>query len=362
MATAENTLIVIPTYWTWPSTESHRPVAAAYDHPSPLDGQSTLPPLLEDLAAQHASGLHVLILTGLGHPGLGEAASGHVRDMLKPYRGRLELHLCDAVAYERLKDIIRATAPQAELLHLSSYAGIRNLQLLVPHVLGAEVVVALDDDERVGPGYAERALRYVGGAVDGESVLGLAGPYLQGDGSVLLNELPPTGNVLRDKARHINSAMRVLASGKAGLVPSPMALGGNMVFHRDLFARVCFDPGITRGEDIDYLINARLQGIRWWFDPELNVLHLPPRHYEASSTKGRNCGCTEWCDRRGLSRIQVPCLPKIWKNRPLPLCGRMQHRRLRGDWEIRRPSCNRPARMPRVTHRIMMLVSMPGVS
>jgi hypothetical protein len=47
-----------------------------------------------------------------------------------------------------------------------------------------------------------------------------------------------------------------------------------------LFTRVCFDPGITRGEDIDYLINARLQGINWWFDPNLTILHLPPRQFE----------------------------------------------------------------------------------
>jgi hypothetical protein len=59
-----------------------------------------------------------------------------------------------------------------------------------------------------------------------------------------------------------------------------MALGGDMVFHRELFTRVPFDPGITRGEDIDYLINARLAGIPWWFDPGLTILHLPPRHYD----------------------------------------------------------------------------------
>jgi hypothetical protein len=74
--------------------------------------------------------------------------------------------------------------------------------------------------------------------------------------------------------------MRMLTANDGDLVPSPMALGGNMVFHRDLFTRVCFDPGITRGEDIDYLINARLEGFRWWFDPALTILHLPPRHLE----------------------------------------------------------------------------------
>lgn len=62
---------------------------------------------------------------------------------------------------------------------------------------------------------------------------------------------------------------------------TPVALGGNMVFHRDLFIRVGFDPGITRGEDIDYLINARLAGHRFWLDKELLITHLPPEAYGA---------------------------------------------------------------------------------
>lgn len=286
MISASNAIIVIPTYWTWPSAEGHglarpdRLTTAAYDHPTPVSSDSTLPPLLEDLCNQRVEGLRALVLVGLVHADLAAAASEHMRELLGPYRERLDLRLCDAAAVEKLSERLRPGKLQNELFHLFSYAGIRNLQLLVPHILGAEVVVALDDDERVEPDYMERALKHAGQAVGGERVLGLAGPYLQPQGGVLLNEKPATGNVLRDKARHINAAMRMLTAKQDGLVPSPMALGGNMVFHRDLFSRVCFDPGITRGEDTDYLINARLQSIRWWFDPELTILHLPPRHLE----------------------------------------------------------------------------------
>lgn len=278
---AASAVVIIPTYWTWPSSEAQQPTTAAYDHPTPLDSGSTLPPLLEDLACQRRGPPRVLILLGLAHPALGEAASRHLREILAPYRGRLDLRLCDSAAFETLKETLQPSKLQSELIHLNGYAGIRNLQLLVPHVLGAGVVIALDDDERVEPDYVERAVSHMGEVKDGERVLGLAGPYLQPDGGVLLKEGPRTGNVFRDKAHHINAAMRMLTRQTAGLVSSPMALGGNMVFHRELFTRVCFDPGITRGEDIDYLINARLLGIRWWFDPELRILHLPPRQHEA---------------------------------------------------------------------------------
>jgi hypothetical protein len=280
MTTPAEAVIIIPTYWTWRSTDGDHTATAAYDHPTPIGGESTLPPLLEDLCNQRAKGFRVLVLVGLAHPDLAGAASEHVRGILQPYRERLDLRICDAASMQGLRTALGSDEAHSDLFHLGSYAGIRNLQLLVPHILGAEVVIALDDDERVEPDYADRALKYAGSARDGERVLGLAGPYLQPKGGVFLNEQPPTGNAFRDKARHINAAMRTLTANAIGLIPSPMALGGNMVFHRDLFRRVCFDPGITRGEDIDYLINARLAGIRWWFDPALTILHLPPRHLE----------------------------------------------------------------------------------
>jgi hypothetical protein len=278
--TTNSITVVIPTYWTWPSSASRRPETASYDHPTPLDGDSTLPRLLDDLCEQRGLASRVLVLTGLAHPELGQAVADHMHTLLEPYRDRLDIHVCDAPTWARLEATLELSGLPTEGLHLGSYSGIRNLQLLVPHILGAQVIVALDDDESIEPDYVERALAFVGKTINGQRVLGLAGPYLQLDGSVLLHEPPPTGNLLRDKGRYINDAMRTLTSARGALVHSPMALGGNMVFHHDLFTRVPFDPGITRGEDIDYLINARLQGIGWWFDAELTILHLPPRHFE----------------------------------------------------------------------------------
>jgi hypothetical protein len=50
-----------------------------------------------------------------------------------------------------------------------------------------------------------------------------------------------------------------------------------MVFPADLFRSVSFDPGITRGEDIDYLMNSRLFGFSWFLDGNLSITHLPPK-------------------------------------------------------------------------------------
>jgi hypothetical protein len=49
-----------------------------------------------------------------------------------------------------------------------------------------------------------------------------------------------------------------------------------MEFTAELAASVGFDPGITRGEDIDYLINARLEGRRFFLRKNLTIVHRPP--------------------------------------------------------------------------------------
>jgi hypothetical protein len=275
-----NVCVIVPTYWTWSSKDSNRATNASFDHPTPLDGTSTLVPLIEDLCAQNNQHFTLLVLVGSSHPDLGDEAGTHVRNLLDPFRKRLEIYICDASLAGRIMSRVEIPEAAREMLNLVSYSGIRNFQLFIPLLIGMDVIAALDDDERVKPDYLDNALKYIGRKTDGSQVLGLAGPYLQSDGSVLLNESATTGNAFLDKAHYINAAMRTLSKDNGAIKYSPLTLGGNMVFHRDLFTRVCFDPGITRGEDIDYLINARLQGFQWWFDPALKILHLPPSHYD----------------------------------------------------------------------------------
>jgi hypothetical protein len=39
---------------------------------------------------------------------------------------------------------------------------------------------------------------------------------------------------------------------------------------------VPFDPKVPRGEDIDFLINAKMFGFPFFLDNQLSILHLPP--------------------------------------------------------------------------------------
>ena len=266
-------VIIIPTYWTWGSERADGPIEVVYDHPTPLDGQSTLPRLLESLTALEGPEFSVLILTAATHPELEQAVASQVERLITPFRA----HYLIAQATEADAAFIRQRHPGlSDHVQMRGYAGVRNLQLLLPHALGAEVVVALDDDEVVAPDYLQTALHFVGREHGGERVLGLAGFYLDAGGDVMQPEGPRTGNIFLDKSTIMNDGTRALQAAPGRLVPTPVAFGGNTVFHRDLFTHVGFDPGITRGEDIDYLINARLMGFKFWLDKQLVITHMPP--------------------------------------------------------------------------------------
>ena len=274
-------VIVVPTYWTWEGGASPQPDDAVYDHPTPLDQPGTLARLLESLSAIGRPEFAVLVITAATNPRLEAEAEAKVEEIIAPFRSRFPIAQFAAGDLEGLRERLEALGFDPSLLSLRGYPNIRNLQLVVPHILGAEAVVALDDDEVVEPDYLAKATEFIGRERGDRRVLGVAGFYLDGEGNLLLPERPLTGNIFLDKSAIMNEATRRLLERPGRLVETPVALGGNMVFHRDLLAQVPFDPGVTRGEDIDYVINARLAGFDFWLDKELTITHLPPEAYGA---------------------------------------------------------------------------------
>lgn len=269
--------VVIPTYWG-------RSGRALYDHPTPLQGQSTLPRLLDSLVAQiNAPDFNVLVLIAAVTQQENEIARQRVIQILAPFQDTLKLSLADGSTAEW----IRGSSPMKSLskipssISMQGYGNIRNLQLLIPASMGAEVVIALDDDEVVPAHYLTHALKWIGKKHGSRAVTGVGGPYLDSKGSPYLPEPEMGTNPFAAKSVLINQTMRELMAKPDRLVETPMVFGGNMVFHKKLFSQVCFDPAIPRGEDIDYLINAKIAGESFFFDPKLVITHLPPRHYES---------------------------------------------------------------------------------
>jgi hypothetical protein len=152
------------------------------------------------------------------------------------------------------------------------------------------VIVALDDDEIVtDPEFLRKATVSLGLELDGEVVHGLSGHYEQEDGSILLKADPgksASRNIFDQKASIMNEATEMLEAQAGSIVKTPFCFGGNMEFTMDMARAVGFDPGITRGEDIDYLINARMEGMQFFLRKDLRILHCPPKggSYKDTST------------------------------------------------------------------------------
>ena len=277
-----NTTIIIPTYWGWPGGHPPQANDAIFDHPTPLDGESTLPRLLESLRHQKQKGFNVLVISAAVNAQLNKQVEEKVTQLIAPFKSDYPIAQFSAKDLAVLRQRVEALKFDPALVGLDNYSNIRNIQLIIPHIMGAEIIIAVDDDEVVDPNYTRQASTFAGRKWEGESVSGVAGIYLDAAGEWHLPEKPSTGNLFTDKPAIMNEGARLLMEKRQPLAKSPMSYGGNMVFHRDLFTNICFDPGITRGEDIDYLINAHLGGYAFWFDKALTITHLPPEAHQTS--------------------------------------------------------------------------------
>jgi hypothetical protein len=287
-----STCVVVPTYWTRAGGES-RVGDAVYDHPTALDGPDTLTALLQSLNGLDTSRFYVLILVAVTADDVANEAEGRVRAILERFPSIPSLtfgpsHLGALLSWLATHGCEDATS----FLQLRQYPRIRNLQLALPHALHAEAIVALDDDEIVtDPQFIEKAVEPLGSTVDGRRVDGLSGHYLQDDGGILLRVDPvkaQSENIFDRKAVIMNEATTDLDERPGNLVETPFCFGGNMEFSADLAASVGFDPDITRGEDIDYLINARMEGRTFFLRKDLRILHRPPKggsYKDASRSK-----------------------------------------------------------------------------
>jgi len=286
-----STMIVVPTYWTWHDDRSVRLEDAIFDHPTPVDREGTLSRLLASLCqvpevggAKSGALVSVFVLIASVHADLDHIAQQRVSEIIAPFHDRFPVARFAAadltVLHSRMREL--GLDELQPTFSLRSYPGVRNCQLAVAHMLDAQVIIALDDDQVVAPDYLRRATTFIGGDWHGHRISGVCGRYADHHGEWRLPENELTGNIFLDKAAIMNEAVHRLMAQDQALVESSLAYGGNMVFHRELFTRVGFDPWITRGEDIDYLINARLQGLRFWFDRQLLITHMPPDEYQSA--------------------------------------------------------------------------------
>lgn len=164
----------------------------------------------------------------------------------------------------------------AQLLSMFGYSNVRNICLLAASILTADAALLIDDDEVFElPDFVPRSLEFLGRRVYGDIVHGVAGYYLNSKGQYYDDVSPEPWMTYWDrfgcKARAFD---QIIGSGPR-LKRTPFAFGGAMILHRELFECVPFDPLVTRGEDVDYLINSRIFGFSFFLDNTLSIKHLP---------------------------------------------------------------------------------------
>jgi hypothetical protein len=270
--------IVIPSYWGRSSGEPPCEEDAVYDHPTPLDAEGTLTRALESIRLLAGDGFRVVVLGAATHAELEAGIEKRLEEIVSPFKRYYPVALLTHSNEREMKKMISQRGPEGseEMLSLRGYSNIRNFCLVAACLAGAEAAVLFDDDQVYeDPYYLDKVAENIGGEPRGRFAGGLAGYYVNpnGDYRVPANRDP----VLAEwpAAEYMNRAFDIIEGGER-LQVTPWVFGGNMVVHRELFMRIAFDPHVTRGEDIDYLVNAKFFGYDFLLDNTLWIRHLPP--------------------------------------------------------------------------------------
>lgn len=291
--------MVIPSYWSRKTSFSSSPPLpytearwaresevgwtegdAVYDHPIPLDEEGALLRAIQSISVLKDKDFQLVIIAVATAESIEAKVEEKVANIIKSADAvGVKVLLFGPSHLKQIHELLidRGKKEHIELLKLREYSNIRNLCLFIPHILGSDVAVLIDDDEVFeDPDFISKAKEFIGKDIEGETVNAVAGYYLQSDGGYRIKKPILPWMKYWDQYDRMNEAFDEIIGTEPRLKKTPFVFGGNMVIHRNLFTVVPFDPNISRGEDIDFLINARMFGFPFFLDNQLSIRHLPP--------------------------------------------------------------------------------------
>ncbi len=272
-------VMVIPTYWRREEAFGIKETDLIYDHPTPLDQDGTLKRAIESTGILKNKDFLLVIIAVANAEDIEQRVEEKVFDIILNSHVEVPVFFFSHSHLKRLQLELRKTLDK-KLLHLLSlkgYSSIRNMCLFLTHALSSEVSILIDDDEVFeDPDFIGKALEFVGTDIDSEFVGAVAGYYVQPDGGWRLKLSQEEWARYWNTAEKMNAAFELFIGKGPRLKVTPFAFGGNMVIHKEVFVRIPFDPNITRGEDIDFLINMRMFNYKCYLDNTLSIKHLPP--------------------------------------------------------------------------------------
>ena len=271
--------VLIPTYWSRGKEESWHEGDAVYDHPTPIDEDGTLQRTLVSMKKLAVKDFKLVILVCPTAPEVAEKAEKRVIDIVHKVNLMAETYIFTISDLERISEIIYESDTQkrtASLLQMTGYANVRNMCLLCANVLSADAAILIDDDEVFEKtDWVESSVEFLGKRIYGDVVYGMAGYYINKYDQYYDDVKMESWMTYWDRFGFKAKAFDEVIGCPPRIKRTPFAFGGAMILHRDLFQSVPFDPHITRGEDIDYLINSRMYGFTFFLDNTLSIKHLP---------------------------------------------------------------------------------------
>ena len=273
--------MVFPSYWSRRSEIGWQPGDAVYDHPIPVDEEGTLLRALRSLNILNRQDFSVIVLAVPTTSDINDEVEDKVSSILceAGKETSIPLHLFGPSHLEIVHRVLAAEKRKSlvSLLQMRGYSPVRNLCLFVPHLFGADTAILIDDDEVFeDPEFIDKAMAHIGKNFEDVPVRGVAGYYLQSDGTYKVQKKQEPWMTHWNQVEKMNEAFDAFIGHPPAFKQTPFVFGGNMVVHRDLFMKVPFDPLVPRGEDIDYLMNARMFGFTFFLDTRLSIKHLPP--------------------------------------------------------------------------------------
>jgi len=276
------TFMVIPTYWGRNSSTGWQVGDDIYDHPTPLDQKGTLARTLKSIEILNNKNFDLIIPIVTTTPEIREDAYKKVKKIVKKVNPAVKTYLFADKQLNEIKNFYNNhnMLAETELLKLSGYSNVRNMCLYPAYIMGAEVVVLIDDDEIFeDPDFMNKAIEFIGGRFYGQSIDGIAGYYLNSQDEYYDDVEMEPWMTFWDRFGSKAKAFDKVINKKPRLKSTPFAFGGCMVIHRSLLKVVPFDPNLPRGEDIDYVINSRMFNFNFFLDNKLNIKHIPPEKH-----------------------------------------------------------------------------------
>lgn len=274
-----NPVIVIPTYWAANTDPTEIGEVGTYDHATPI--AKPVPELetcLESL--EMVRGVLRVVVLLVAPPDCADAARARVNGICAQHPNLNPLIIGNREA-KTIENAIHVVAPkmEGETVSLRGYGAIRNMGLVVAAILGHDVVVFMDDDEvALDENFLIDAVYGLGLLTRQDlPVSAKTGYFFDRNDSCYADESDVRWcDRYWTKKSEFNEWMR-RAQSSTRISRSNYVCGGCLAIYADAFCHVAFDPYITRGEDLDYLFNLRMNGLDMWFDNQWAVRHLPPK-------------------------------------------------------------------------------------